>query len=206
MAAAFITRADARAQGLKRFFDGTACAEGHIAERLVSSRVCVECNRQRARANYKPHPKRTKSPAELKAYKSAWYQANKDRVRPARLARYADQRKDRVAYSKAWAEANVDKAREHSRIGRRNRRARAKAAGGTHTAADLTEILKAQGHRCAYCRADLRKTPKHVDHIVPLARGGSNGRANLQYLCQPCNQTKNSKDPVDFARSIGLLV
>jgi 5-methylcytosine-specific restriction endonuclease McrA len=77
---------------------------------------------------------------------------------------------------------------------------------GTHTTADLAEILRAQGNRCAYCKVDLKQIKKQVDHIVPLVRGGSNGRSNLQYLCQPCNNTKSAKDPVDFAQSIGLLL
>lgn len=95
---------------------------------------------------------------------------------------------------------------EKYRTVERKRRAQMAGSSGTHTAADLAEILNAQGHRCAYCRADLKRAPKHVDHIVPLARGGSNGRANLQYLCASCNQSKSARDPADFARSIGLLV
>jgi 5-methylcytosine-specific restriction endonuclease McrA len=77
---------------------------------------------------------------------------------------------------------------------------------GSHTAADIAEILKAQGGRCAYCRTSLNRAKKHVDHIVPLALGGSNGRANLQIACAACNQSKSARDPVTFAQSIGLLL
>lgn len=95
---------------------------------------------------------------------------------------------------------------EKYRTVERRRRAQKHGSNGTHTAADLSEILAAQGNRCAYCRANLKRVKKHVDHIKPLALGGSNGRENLQYLCAPCNQSKSAKDPVDYAKSIGLLI
>jgi len=88
----------------------------------------------------------------------------------------------------------------------RKRRAQKCKSAGTHTAADIAEIKSAQRNRCGYCRVSFSKAKKHVDHIVPLARGGGNGRANLQLLCAPCNQTKNAKDPIAFAQSIGLLL
>lgn len=41
-----ITREEARAKGLKRFFTGMPCKNGHIAERYVASKtVCVQCLR-----------------------------------------------------------------------------------------------------------------------------------------------------------------
>ena len=145
--------------------------------------------------------------SERKAYSAEWHAKNRDRRLEQRRGEYPEKwRAKNIASAAAWKAANPDKAREHGRMSRRNRRARAREAGGSHTAADLADILKAQGNRCAYCRADLRKTKKHVDHIKPLAGGGSNGRANLQYLCQPCNQAKNRKDPIDYAQSIGLLL
>ena len=41
-----ISRKEAKAKGLKRFFTGKPCpSKGHISERLVSNRGCCECNR-----------------------------------------------------------------------------------------------------------------------------------------------------------------
>lgn len=39
-----IAREEAKALGLKRYFNGRSCKHGHIAERLVSNMVCCECN------------------------------------------------------------------------------------------------------------------------------------------------------------------
>jgi 5-methylcytosine-specific restriction endonuclease McrA len=115
-----------------------------------------------------------------------------------------------------WRNRNIERARanarkwhsdpENGRAHDQKRRALKRNAPGTHTAADLIAILKAQNHRCAYCRSDLRKAKRHVDHIQPLARGGSNDRANLQYLCAPCNLAKGARDPVEFAQELGRLL
>lgn len=43
-----ITREDASARGLKRYFTGRECRNGHIAERLVSRGVCVLCEHEKS--------------------------------------------------------------------------------------------------------------------------------------------------------------
>lgn len=206
MANEIITRAEARALGRTRYFSGKPCKRGHYDERVVSSDVCCQCNREAARRAYKPHPRRALTPEERRAYKAAWYVANRDRIAAKRAENPGKYREINIASAKAWVAANPDRAREHGRLHARKRRAQKHGSNGTHTAADLSEILAAQGHRCAYCRANLKRVKKHVDHIKPLALGGSNGRENLQYLCAPCNQSKSAKDPVDYAKSIGLLI
>lgn len=56
-----ISREAARAAGVKRYFTGVACNHGHVAERLVSSKLCVVCNRKKAerqRDAVRPGPNR----------------------------------------------------------------------------------------------------------------------------------------------------
>lgn len=38
-----ITRAQAKAQGLKRYHTGKTCRAGHMAERYVATASCVDC-------------------------------------------------------------------------------------------------------------------------------------------------------------------
>lgn len=66
MAHAIISRAEAKAQGLKRYFDGVPCPHGHISEREVANgNKCVECKRlryaartakKRAETGWQPQP------------------------------------------------------------------------------------------------------------------------------------------------------
>lgn len=45
---------------------------------------------------------------------------------------------------------------------------------------------------CHWCQADLSQTPSAatVDHVIPLARGGTNDRKNLVLACYTCNQER----------------
>ena len=48
---------------------------------------------------------------------------------------------------------------------------------------------------CAHCGVRITmelEASGHVDHIVPLAAGGSNDLVNLQLLCQACNLEKSA--------------
>jgi 5-methylcytosine-specific restriction endonuclease McrA len=87
----------------------------------------------------------------------------------------------------------------------RNRRARLNNAEGTHTVEDIQWLLEKQKYKCVYCKKSLRKE-YHVDHIQPISKGGSNDKLNLQILCPTCNVRKHTKDPIEFAQSIGLLL
>ena len=47
---------------------------------------------------------------------------------------------------------------------------------------------------------------QHLDHIMPLALGGSNTDDNIQLLRARCNLQKRAKHPVDFMRERGYLI
>lgn len=72
--------------------------------------------------------------------------------------------------------------------------ARRRTAKGWHTQAQIMALLVAQGWRCAnpFCKRDLRKVKRHLDHKIPISRGGSNWPRNLHWLCWRCNLRKNA--------------
>ncbi len=68
---------------------------------------------------------------------------------------------------------------------------------GTLAGTEVREYLLAKWDRaCAYCGAT--DVPLNLDHIVPLARGGSNRVSNLACACIPCNLKKGAQPVEEF--------
>ena len=67
------------------------------------------------------------------------------------------------------------------------------SARGTYTAKDVRGLLAMQNFLCKLCNKHLGITGYHVDHVVALARGGSNTVGNLQVLCPGCNLRKGAR-------------
>ena len=56
------------------------------------------------------------------------------------------------------------------------------------------DILKRDGFRCKICGATASDGVKlHVDHIVPVSKGGRTEPGNLRTLCERCNMGKGAK-------------
>lgn len=70
-----ITRKTATAQGLKRYFTGKPCPRGHVAERLVSGRRCLECSRERDKGRYAKNPEKERERSLLSGWKRNKYPA-----------------------------------------------------------------------------------------------------------------------------------
>jgi 5-methylcytosine-specific restriction endonuclease McrA len=207
---AIISRAQARAAGLDRYFTAQTCRRGHIAERRVSNYACIPCEAARGLAWHAANPEKVSaSEAKYKATnreaiqkrRAAYRAANAERLRADRSAqRQRDPEKNR----KEMREYRLSNPEKRANL-ERNRRARLRAAEGFHTDEDIARIYEAQKGRCACCQSKVnRRAP--VDHIHPLARGGSNWPKNLQILCKPCNSSKKDKDPLEFMQSLGLLL
>ena len=55
------------------------------------------------------------------------------------------------------------------------------------------EVFKRDGYRCVECGASVDDgATLHIDHIIPLSRGGSDELDNLQTLCKDCNMNKSN--------------
>jgi hypothetical protein len=68
------------------------------------------------------------------------------------------------------------------------RRAYKLDVGGMYSKAQVNELARINDYRCAYC--DEACTNPDPDHVVPLARGGSNSITNIVPSCKPCNSDK----------------
>lgn len=67
----------------------------------------------------------------------------------------------------------------------------------------LAELRAEQGDRCAYCGVTFRNgtdARATLDHVVALARGGPDSRANCVAACHRCNQLKRDMDADTFRR------
>ncbi|MBZ4194214.1 MAG: HNH endonuclease [Candidatus Contendobacter sp.] len=95
---------------------------------------------------------------------------------------------------------------EYHRLASRNRRARKRNSGGSHTLFEINNLFFLQRGRCAVCKTKLLKNRLHADHIMPISLNGRNDISNIQLLCQHCNQVKWMKHPTDFMQSQGYLL
>ena len=58
-----------------------------------------------------------------------------------------------------------------------------------YTGNDIACLRKIQKNACYYCGSSICTTV-HVEHLDPLAKGGSNGFSNIMLACPTCNTAK----------------
>lgn len=59
------------------------------------------------------------------------------------------------------------------------------------------EVLKRDDHTCRYCGAKAPDVTLTVDHVTPVALGGTDDASNLVAACRSCNSGKSSTAPTD---------
>jgi HNH endonuclease len=212
-----ISWADAKAAGLTRYFLGQACPKGHVCERMVSNRDCVDCMRARSRADYET--KGDEIRAKRRAYMRQAYRADPAKFRARSRAYYA-------ADPAAWKQQVRDYEKRfpiHARW--RHHIKKRRHAPGIFTADHLIACFDAQHGRCL-CGADLcidwtitkfRFAPAayaqvaeqmrqeraqeakpeppggQPQRVAEVSRGGTNWPDNIHLLCAFCNNSKHSK-------------
>lgn len=137
---------------------------------------------------------------KVRAPSSAWAKANPDKVRAANTAYRAANTEKVRATKAAYRSANP----EAKRIYDHNRIARKREAGGKLSKCLADKLFKLQRGKCACCKQPLG-TDYHLDHIMPIALGGTNTDDNIQLLRATCNRQKHAAHPVDFMQRRGFL-
>jgi 5-methylcytosine-specific restriction endonuclease McrA len=145
-----------------------------------------------------------------------WRDANPEKCRSKAKKWRAENTARAALREKRWCAENPEKVRAtkerwHAanpgkfRLYKNRRRARKRAAGGSHTVEQIADLFKKQNGKCVGCICSI-KHGYHVDHIIALSKGGSNDISNIQLLCALCNKRKNNKDPIVWAQENGRLI
>ena len=157
-----ITRAEAKALGLKRYFTGKPCKHEHVAERQVSNGKCVECH-----AEYDNSPER-------KAEKATYHASTEGKAKKA--AYFAS-----PASKTKKAEYNVSPEGKASNRKRCAKRRAFKRACEILRTAEEDARIKAMHFQATRLTIETGVV-HHVDHKTPLARGGADRHDNLQVV------------------------
>lgn len=175
---------------------------------------CRACFREYNRTHKRPNPEKR---AEYnRKYLRAYFADPVNKEKKAEYDRaYREVNKEKINERIAkWHAKNPHKAKEYrirltpNRDARRAIKyrylARKRNAQGSHSTADIKRQYEAQKGRCYYCQAKVGDN-YHVDHVIPLSRGGSNGPENIVVACVSCNTSKRDKLPHEWVQGGRLL-
>lgn len=152
-------------------------------------------NRKRLAA--KARANALKNREAVRARQRKWYLANKSKVvAKARTSALRHPTK-RKANSRRFYHRNRDYYRA-AVVLRRARLCSATVGDVKAITAHYKTIRNAKSVACHWCRKPVPKGHRHIDHVVPLAKGGSHCVTNLVPACASCNRRKSAKLPGDF--------
>jgi hypothetical protein len=153
------TRAEAKSAGLKRFFTGIPCNHGHVCERWVSTKGCLECLSNRnaspsGRAWYRAH---YRTPAQIAKRQTDDHKAKRRKLESGRWPLRKGPARERLLRNKYGL-----------------------------TVDQLDQMRLQQNNCCKICSVQFpsdrwHKSSMHVDHCH------STGKVR-GLLCRECNQ------------------
>lgn len=163
----------------------------HVIER---ERQYVKENADYIRARRREYTENNRE--KVNAQKRTYWARRSDAARE-NTTRYVDANRERIRQ-------NARRLRAENPVPHRAHVARRKLKlkeSGTFTTADIEAIRVAQGNRCYLCKKSL-SDGYHIDHFIPLAKGGTNDPGNLRLACPHCNLSKGAKHP----HELGILI
>ena len=182
---AVIARSAAKAAGLKFFFTGIACKNGHVSDRYSVNGHCVECEKARKQApEYR---------ARHRAYMSEFHAREDVRVRREAFQRTDEFKAWRSDYMSKWwrSPKGLALGRKHNGM----RRAR-KSQAVPPWFGELDDLVMVEASDLARVREVSTGIPWEVDHMVPMAARIASGlhcAANIQVIPNAVNRSKRNR-------------
>jgi 5-methylcytosine-specific restriction endonuclease McrA len=147
--------------------------------RCLPCRKAARAEQRQVWAGVNPEKRNHGDPAKAITYVRNWQVANPEKVRQIK---------------RKWYEANKDKVKAY----KHRRRVLARDVAADHFVA--LDIFERDGWICQICGLHLDpevKFPSNdspsIDHIIPIALGGTHTLANVQAACMGCNRRKGGR-------------
>lgn len=153
------------------------------AKELGRSQALAYAARNREQERPRAERWRKENPEKEVEMKRRYYLNNKEKVQAA---------------NSAYRRANPEAYREYSRQYVHAKR----AGGGSLSKGRIKAMMNEQNGLCRACGCNLLMSGHHIDHIVPIAKGGLHCDANVQLLCPTCNHRKSAKNFEDFLNEL----
>lgn len=139
------------------------------------------CSYHYFKATWSPTPEQRET-ARKRARE--WYWQDPERARRARIK---------------YGKNNPDKIRA---LNHKRKASKRGASVSDLTASQWRQIKDVYGHRCVYCNRRMKRLT--MDHVIPLARGGSHTASNVVPACRSCNLRKGVKPAPPYQMSLLL--
>lgn len=124
--------------------------------------------------------------------KRAWWETNRERMAERKRACYETNREQelerRRAYYRANRQAAFDRAAAY----------RARKLNATAGEVRRAEVWERDLGICYLCMGKADPDNWHLDHVIPLSRGGSHSLDNVAVTHPACNLRKGAKLPVEM--------
>ncbi len=155
--------------------------------------------RDKERLNNQTKEYKEKNPEKLKEQRRLYRLKTKDMVKI-----YREKNRDRI--NEIQRKGNKRRRLQNPELYRakvQNRRHKEKQRG-EFKPKDIRKINELQDGKCFYCDIELNNK-YHIDHFIPISKGGVNTPDNLRLACSDCNLRKHAKMPEDFLKEINKI-
>lgn len=159
-------------------------------ERKAAARARYAANRDRYLSKNRLWVSKNKE--IVKELNRKWHYLNRDRILSLNKDRYIKNRSHILEQVKEYSIKNPHiglKCRTKRRMRLRNR-----SIGNDHLIDGFVKSVRRNSQACCYyCKIVFNGEDAHIDHVIPLSRGGLHEIGNLCSSCVRCNMTKHSK-------------
>lgn len=121
-----------------------------------------------------------------------WYVRNMEHAKAYARQYHQEHIEERRAYARNYYRSHYEERIAYAKSYNAGRRALEAAQGKGYTAAEVRLQHRSQHGKCWHC-GKLVGRRYHVDHLIPLRKGGKHDASNIVIACPLCNLSKKDK-------------